>query len=393
MTQNGRIHESGFRRPIGTYRRARDRSSFGTLVLDGPGATAQATGMSSLAPEEFSPEVTYLNTASYGLPSERALAAVRDASARWAAGRGGPMTQDHLVPELRAAYARLLAGATADDIALGSGAGPLIGPVAVALPSGAEVLVAEGEFSSVTMPFLHRGDLRVRTVPLERLAEEVRAETALVAVSVVQSADGRTTDLSTLRAATNAYRARLLVDATQAASWLSLSFADADYWVCATFKWLIGSRSVAFFAAGPEATESVRPVGPSWYAAEDRWAELYNPVALPKTTRRFDSTPDLLGIIAATAGIALIEELTVERIGAHDLALADRFRAGLTELGLDYVAEQSPIVTVPGAGEVQARLEAADVITSARNGGLRFSFHLYNSADDVDRALEVLATK
>lgn len=349
--------------------------------------------MSSLAPEEFSPEVTYLNTASYGLPSERALSAVRDATARWAAGRGGPMTQDHLVPELRAAYARLLTGATADDIALSNGAGPLIGPVATALPPGSEVLVADGEFSSVTMPFLYRGDLSVRVVPLERLAEEVRAQTALVAVSVVQSADGRTTDLATLRAATNAYGARLLVDATQAAGWLPLSFADADYWVCATFKWLIGSRSAAFFAAAPAAIESVRPIGPSWYAAEDRWAELYNPVALPKTARRFDSTPDMLGVIAATAGISLIEELTVERIGAHDMALADRFRAGLTELGLDYVAKQSPIVTVPGADGAQARLEAADVITSARNGGLRFSFHVHNSAEDVDRALRVLAAE
>ncbi|MFC9437502.1 aminotransferase class V-fold PLP-dependent enzyme [Nocardia sp. NPDC057030] len=347
--------------------------------------------MSSLAPNEFSTEVTYLNTASFGLPSARALTAHREASARWAAGRGGPMSNDYLIPALRESYARLLAGATADDIALGSAASQLIGPVAVALPPGAEVLVAEGEFSSVTMPFLHRGNLAVRVVPLERLAEEVRPETALVAVSVVQSADGRMTDLPTLRAATRAHGARLLVDATQAASWLPLSFADADYWVCATFKWLIGARSVAFFAAGPEATESVRPVGPGWYAAADPWAELYNATALPTTTRRFDSTPDWLGVIAASAGISLIEELTIEKINAHNLDLADRFRAGLAELGLSAVANRSPIVSVPGAGDAAPRLEQADVITSARNGGLRFSFHLYNTVEEVDRALEVLA--
>ncbi|WP_433664857.1 aminotransferase class V-fold PLP-dependent enzyme [Nocardia sp. CA-128927] len=349
--------------------------------------------MSSLAPDEFSTEVTYLNTASFGLPSARALTAIGEANARWAAGRGGPMTNDYLVPRLRESYARLLAGATADDIALGSTAAQLIGPVAVALPSGAEVLVAEGEFASVTMPFLHRGDLAVRTVPLERLVEEVRPETALVAVSVVQSADGRMTDLPALRAATAAHGARLLIDATQAASWLPLSFADADYWVCATFKWLIGARSISFFAAGPEATETVRPVGPGWYAAADPWAELYNPVKLPTTTRRFDSTPDWLGVTAASAGISLIEELTVEKINAHNLELADRFRAGLTELGLASVPNRAPIVTIPGAGDSAPRLEQAGVVTTARNGGLRFSFHLYNSVEDVDRALEVLAAE
>lgn len=349
--------------------------------------------MPSLAPTEFSSEVTYLNTASFALPSARALTALRDTNARWATGRGGPMTNDYLIPRLRESFARLLAGATADDIALGSAASQLIGPVAVALPPGAEVLVAEGEFSSVTMPFLHRGALVVRVVPLERLVEEVRPETALVAVSVVQSADGRITDLPALRAATRAHGARLLVDATQAASWLPLTFADADYWVCATFKWLIGARSISFFAAGPEATESIRPVGPGWYAAADPWAELYNPVKLPSTTRRFDSTPDWLGVIAASAGISLIEELTVERISAHNLELADRFRAGLTEIGLSAVPNRSPIVSVPGAGDAAHRLEQADVITSARNGGLRFSFHLYNAAEDVDRALEVLAAE
>ncbi|MFQ6392909.1 aminotransferase class V-fold PLP-dependent enzyme [Nocardia sp. KC 131] len=346
--------------------------------------------MTSLAPDEFSPETTYLNTASYGLPSARASAAVRDANAQWAAGRGGPMAHDNVIPDLRAAFARLLEGATVDDIAFGSGVAGLIAPVAVALPPGAEVLLAEGEFSSVSMPFVHRGDLSVRFVPLERLAEEVRPETALVAVSVVQSRDGRITDLSVLHAATRAHNARLLVDATQAASWLPLRFADADYWVCAAFKWLIGARSIAFFAATPQTAAHLRPLGPSWYAAADAWAELYDPIALPTTTRRFDATPDWLGGIAAAAGIELIEELTVEKIGAHNLDLADRFRAGLTELGYEPIPGPSAIVSVPGAGDAAPHLERADIVASVRGGGLRFAFHLYNSTTDVDHALEAL---
>ncbi len=346
--------------------------------------------MSSLAPHEFRSETAYLNTASYGLPANRALAATAEVNASWAAGKGGPMTHDSLVPELRAAFARLLAGAHADHIALGSGVAGLVGPVAAALPPGAEVLLAEGEFASVSSPFVHRGDLVVRVVPLAELAAQVRPETALVAVSVVQSADGRITDLSELRAATEANDARLLVDATQAAGWLPLSFADADYWVCATFKWLIGARSVAFFAATTESTAALRPVGPSWYAAEDRWTELYEPRALPVTTRRFDATPDWLGVVAASAGLSLIEELTVEKINAHNLDLADRFRAGLAELGREPVPGRSAIVVVPGAGELAPRLEQAGVIASARAGALRFAFHLYNDETDVDRALNAL---
>ncbi|MGW4772311.1 aminotransferase class V-fold PLP-dependent enzyme [Nocardia sp. NPDC004278] len=349
--------------------------------------------MSSLAPDEFTTETVYLNTASHGLPSARSLAAVQEINAFWAAGRGAPATRDDLVPELRAGFARLLAGASVDDIALGATVAGLIAPVVAALPPGAEVLLAEGEFSSVSMPFVHRGDLAVRFVPLERLAEEVRPETALVAVSVVQSKDGRTTDMPLLRAATRAHNARLLADATQAAGWLPLRFDDADYWVCATFKWLIGARSVTFFAAAPEAAAELRPISPGWYAAADRWAELYDPIALSSTAQRFDSTPDWLGVIAALAGLSLLEELTIDKIGAHNRELATRFRTGLAELGFQSVPADSAIISVPGAGDAAARLEAAGIITSARGGGLRFSFHLYNSTDDVDRALTALAER
>lgn len=353
---------------------------------------ADAADMSSLAPHEFTPETTYLNTASYGLPSTRALTAVRDAGTTWAAGRGGPTELDQLVPELRAGFARLLDGATPDDIALAGGVAGLIAPVAATLPPGAEVLLAEGEFSSVSMPFVYRGDLVVRFAPLDELAAQVRPETALVAVSVVQSADGRIIDLTELRAATRANGTRLLVDASQAAGWLPLRFAAADYWVCASYKWLVGARSIAFFAAAPEFAAQLRPVGSSWYAAEDRWAELYHPVALPTTARRLDATPDWLGVIAATAGLSLIEELTVEKIGAHNIELADRFRNGLRELGFEPVEARSPIVVVPGAGDATARLQTAGVIASTRAGGLRFAFHLYNSDADIERALAALRT-
>ena len=49
--------------------------------------------------------------------------------------------------------------------------------------------------------------VKVREVPLERLAESVTADTTLVAVSAVQSADGRLADLDALARAADAYGA------------------------------------------------------------------------------------------------------------------------------------------------------------------------------------------
>ncbi|MCM6778616.1 aminotransferase class V-fold PLP-dependent enzyme [Nocardia sp. CDC159] len=349
--------------------------------------------MDPLAPGEFRPETTYLNTAAFGLPAASRLAAERAVTERWTAGHIAPSAADDRVEVLRASFVRLLAGATADDIAIGHSVGSLIGPAAAALPSGAEVLVAEGDFASVPNPFRYRGDLMVRTVPLERLAQEVRPQTALVAVSVVQSADGRAIDPAELRAATRAHDAWLLLDATQAAGWLPLRFDDADFWVAATFKWLLGARSVSCLAVHPTVAEAARPVSPGWYAAADRWAEMYGPQRLSPSARRFDDTPDWLGVVGAVAGLELIEKLGVEAIGRHDRALAAEFRCGLADLGLRPVPGDSPIVTVPGAGERVHRLAESGIITTARAGGLRVSFHVHNGSDDVERALKALAQR
>ena len=65
------------------------------------------------------------------------------------------------------------------------------------------------EFTSVTFPLRAQAGrgVKVREVPLERLAESVTADTTLVAVSAVQSADGRLADLDALARAADAYGA------------------------------------------------------------------------------------------------------------------------------------------------------------------------------------------
>ena len=345
----------------------------------------------SLAPDEFAPETVYLNTASMGLLPGRTRTALSADLAAWAAGRCDPVGYDVPVGAARSAFARLV-GTTPERVAIGAQVSSLVALVAASLPAGAEVLLAEGDFTSLTQPFHGRGDLAVRTVPLERLAASVGPATALVAVSVVQSADGRVTDLPALRAVTAAHGARLLADATQSAGWVPLRADDADFLVCAAYKWLLCPRGTAFLAVGPEAAETLRPLTPGWYAGEDPWANCYDSVRLARSARRFDVAPAWSAFVGAAASLSLIEELTPERIGAHNQALAGRFRQGLAALGQAPTPGRSAVVTVPGLGPAAAGLARAGVVTSNRAGNLRVSFHLHNSSPDVDRVLDVLSS-
>jgi selenocysteine lyase/cysteine desulfurase len=344
----------------------------------------------SLAPDEFAPETAYLNTASMGLPPARTRAALAADIAQWAAGRANPVGYDVAVGASRACFARLV-GTQPEQVAIGAQVSPLVGLVAAALPAGAEVLLGRGDFTSLTQPFHGRGDLMVRTVPLEELAASVGPATALVAVSAVQSADGRVADLGALRTATAAHGARLLVDATQALGWLPVRADQVDYLVCSAYKWLLAPRGSAFLAVSPEAAATLRPIAPGWYAGEDPWAECYDTVRLADSARRFDVSPAWHAFAGTAPSLALIEELTPARIGAHNLALAERFRAGLAELGHRPVPGESAVVSTPGLGTAAPELARAGVVMSNRAGNLRAAFHLYTTSAHVDRALDVLS--
>ncbi|GAA4798016.1 hypothetical protein GCM10023220_26920 [Streptomyces ziwulingensis] len=111
---------------------------------------------------EFAPENTYLNTAATGLLPARAVAALRDAAASAAAGRPSDMFAD--VEACRAAFARL-ARVPVTRVAAGASVAVFSALVAAALPEGAEVLTAQGDFSSLVNPFHVRADLVVRGVP------------------------------------------------------------------------------------------------------------------------------------------------------------------------------------------------------------------------------------
>lgn len=167
----------------------------------------------SLVRAEFAPKNTYLNTASCGLLPARTVEAMRAAVESVADGRPSDMFDD--VEAARAAFARL-AGVPAGRVAAGASVAVYSGLIAASLPPGAEVLTAEDDFSSVVNPFHVRGDLKLRAVPLERIAESVRPGTALVAVSAAQSADGRIADLAGIARAAREHGARTYVDVSQA---------------------------------------------------------------------------------------------------------------------------------------------------------------------------------
>jgi selenocysteine lyase/cysteine desulfurase len=340
------------------------------------------------AQKEFDAAGVYVNTASVGLPPRRVARALDEAIEVWRTGRAEAADYDAIVDRARRRFAGLV-GVTADRVAIGNQVSTFSGLVAAALPDGAQVLAAEEDFSSVLFPFLAHADrgVRVQTVPLDRLVDAIGPGVSLVAVSAVQSADGRLVPggLERLESTAAQHGCLTYVDATQAVGWLPFDAGRFDFVSCAAYKWLLSPRGTAFGVVRPERLDVVRPLFAGWYAGDDPWTSIYgSPLRLAKDARRFDISPAWLSWAGTVPALELLDEVGVAAIHRHDVGLANALRR---RLGLP--DGDSAVVTVATDAGLE-RLQAAGVRASIRAGAVRLSFHLHNTESDVDVVAQAL---
>jgi len=337
------------------------------------------------AQELWTPAGVYCNTASYGLPPRPAWEALQAALGDWQGGRTSWEHWGESTEASRAAFARLV-GVDAGRVAVGATVSELVGAIVTALPAGTRVVVPEIEFASNLFPYLVQSRLDVRTVPVADVADAVAQGAGAVAFSAVQMSTGEVADVDAILGAASAVGAVTICDATQAAGWLPIDAGRFDALVCGAYKWLMSPRGSAFLTVSDRLLADALPHSAGWYAGEDVHTSYFGPpLRLAHDARRFDLSPAWFSWVGTAPALELIEEIGVQAIHGHNVALANRFRAGV---GME--AADSAIVSadVPDAAE---RLARAGIVTAMRGGRLRTSWHVYNDERDVDQVLDVVA--
>ena len=331
---------------------------------------------------EFTAGSRYLNTASVGIPPTAAANALRVCVDDWESGRVDPVSFDRVVDRARELFGSLVGTAT-DSVAVVNQASLVSGLVASSLPDGAHVLCAEGDFTSVLYPFLIDQRLKVSIVPLNQLIAEITDDVDLVAVSAVQSADGRLLDLDAFTQAASAAGALTYLDVTQAAGWVDLDVERFDVTSCGAYKWLCSPRGVGFMTVGSNA-DWLLPRLAGWYSAEEPWKSVYGaPLRLAADARRYNVSPPWFDIAAAVESLEFLHRTGVDEVNRHSVGLANRFREGM---GLP--PSNSAIVAVET--ENGQALKDAGFVAAVRAGKVRVSFYVYNTTDDADTAAALL---
>lgn len=393
-----------------------------------PASTDAASGhpagdpIASLAPRADFPvleELTYLNSASIGLVPQPVQVAAREFD-REIASRGTTWFDEQqetgVLERARLAGARLL-NADPDLVAIPSSATEALSQVALHLkpPAGSNVVSVDIEFPSVVYPWARVAEetgAEVRLVrafddpaslSVDAVAELVDDRTAVICVSHVQFATGAVLDLGRLSELARAHDALLVVDATQSAGMVEVDVerTPVDVLFAGGYKWLCGPFGAALLYVRPELLDGWRPALVGWRSTPDPYELDARTLRYAESARRLEfSTMSYTAGQALGGSIEYVLDLGVERIEAHDRALADRLIAGLDALGAVVL---TPRAASGHAGTVSARypgrdgeevamaLNAAGVIVSPRFGASRFSTHAFNDSRDVDRALEVLA--
>ena len=359
----------------------------------------------------------YLNNASTGPLPARAIAALDE----WARLRAEPWRitfemQFGALERSRALCARLV-GASPDEIALMVNTSYGINLAARALPlrAGDVVLSFDREFPANVYPWMalaRSSGVRLAQLPAPGGAPDEdaliaaldRPRVRAVTVSWVGFSSGYRVDLARIGRACRERGIYFVVDAIQGlgAAELDVRACDIDVLACGAQKWLLSPWGSGFAYVRRELVRELEPQAVGWMAVRDSddFTRLCDyDLTYRDNARRFEViTLPFADFAGMNASLELLLELGPGAIAAHVEGLTALVAEWAESQGMratpaDAARRAGIIAVVPPGDPAEAseRLTSAGVIHSLREGAIRLSPHCYNTREEVERALEVLA--
>jgi cysteine desulfurase/selenocysteine lyase len=249
-------------------------------------------------------------------------------------------------------------------------------------------------------------------MPVDAIIAAIDERTRLVMAPSVPFSTGLRTDISTLGAACRERGVLFMVDGAQSVGALDMDVnaGHIDALVVASSKYLCGPHGFGFLYVRRAWAEKMQPAYLARYSIDlggvhegDAGGERYK---LKDGAERFDiGSYNYAAAHAVEVSLDLLLACGTRTIEQHVLALAHRFAREIKALGLPLLAGDagphlSQVVIVGGRGgrydNAQAlqslydHLLANRVKLSQRRGRLRFSFHLYNTVQEVDQVIELV---
>lgn len=187
-----------------------------------------------------------------------------------------------------------------------------------------------------------------------------------------------------------------VVDVAQSAGVVPIDLSEwnADCVIGCSVKWLCGGPGASFLWVRGDLLPRLAPVDVGWFShARPFELDIHRFEYAADGGRFWGGTPSVLPFAVATEGLRLIEEIGIDRIRAHSLALTRRIAEAASAGGL---AVNTPLLDERRGGTMAVGFpdnEAAVALLGARRVqvdfrprfGVRFSPHIYNTMEEIEQ--------
>jgi len=350
----------------------------------------------------------YLNTCSQGALSVAVQTGLENYIASWHE-QGSPWeTWMDRYEEARTAFAQFI-NASPEEVAILTSASAGINSVASALNFRERQKVVMGEFEFPTMGHIWLAQ-RVRGAEVQFVSAEgnhipaanyekiVDRNTLIVPLTRVCFKNGFRSEVSAITQIAHHSGALVMLDDYQDCGTrpVDVKALDLDFFVTGTLKYLLGAPGLAFLYARKELISSLVPTVTGWFAQTNPFAFDPQHIDLSPSARRFESgSPSMPNVYAAVPGFELLQEIGMENVAGHIKRLAQSLLSCARDVGIRAKTPANsagPLVVLQCkvSNLMVQKLAASDIVASNRHDGLRISFHVYNTMDDVKAVAEVL---
>ena len=240
------------------------------------------------------------------------------------------------------------------------------------------------------------------SVALERILDAIDDETCLVALAHTSYRSSYRVDVRPIVERAHAKGALVLLDVYQSAGVVQLNAADwnVDFLIGGTIKWLCGGPSCGYLYVRPDLQRDLRPRLTGWVAHDAPFDFAHAPMRYARSVRRFaQGTPSIPALYSAIPGLEIVEAVGIPNIAAE----SER----RTQLLIDFASERGWTINTPleknrRGGSVMIGVDDAKVMVERLaerkvyvdwrpSAGLRVSPHFFNTDEEVEEALNILA--
>ena len=237
----------------------------------------------------------------------------------------------------------------------------------------------------------------------EDMARVIDKNTRLVSIALVSNVNGFMHDCKTVSQIAHARGAHVFADIIQAVGCVPVDVKalGIDFASSGTYKWLMGERGIGFLYVREDLQGTVLPTtryGHRQVSNFNRAQLSWEP--LPGAARYETGGIPVVLAAGANAGIDYVNKLGLQNIRTHARQLIDRLQTELPPLGYKPLTPretETPIVAfeLKDAAATQKVLQAGKVVGTVvgNENRIRLAVSVFNTHDDIDRAVAVLGGK